>query len=98
MTSNIDLVLETGLQQRVPVFGILDFMAEWGALGAYGPSPYQAGRRVAHYVDQIGKGARPGDLAVESVDPTFVVNLKAARCLGVSLPPTLLYHADRAIR
>lgn len=98
VTSNIDVVLETSLERRVPAFGILDFMAEWGALGAYGPSPYQAGRRVAHYVDKIVKGATPGELPVEPLDPTFTVNLKAAACLGVSIPPAVLHQADRVIR
>ena len=98
LVANADLVVERSLEQRVPAFGILDFMAEWGALGAYGPSPSQAGRRVAHYVDKIVKGAKPGDLPVEPLDPTFVVNLKAAACLGVTVPPTVLHQADRVIR
>jgi putative ABC transport system substrate-binding protein len=96
--SNVDLVLETSLEQRVPAFGLQDFMADWGALGAYGPSAYQAGGRDALYVDKISKGAKPGDLPVEPVDPTFVVNLKAAECLGVSLPLEVLHQADRVIR
>jgi putative ABC transport system substrate-binding protein len=96
--SNVDLVLETSLGQRVPAFGLQDFMADWGALGAYGPSAYQAGGRDALYVDKISKGAKPGDLPVEPVDPTFVVNLKAAECLGVSLPLEVLHQADRVIR
>lgn len=98
VVSNADLVLETSLEQRVPTFGPLDYLADWGALGAYGPSPYEAGRRVAHYVDRIVKGARPGDLRVELLDPIFVINQKAARCLGVSLPSTLLHQANRIIR
>jgi putative ABC transport system substrate-binding protein len=96
--SNVDLVLETSLGQRVPAFGLQDFMADWGALGAYGPSAYQAGGRDALYVDKISKGAKPGDLPVEPVDPTFVINLKAAECLGVSLPLEVLHQADRVIR
>jgi putative ABC transport system substrate-binding protein len=96
--SNIDLVLETSLEQGVPTFGLQDFMADWGALGAYGPSTYQAGGRVARYVDKISKGAKPGDLPVEPIDPTMVVNLKAAACLGVSLPLPVLHQADRVIR
>jgi putative ABC transport system substrate-binding protein len=96
--SNMDLVLETSLAQRVPVFGLQDFMADWGALAAYGPSAFQAGSRVAGYVDKISKGAKPGDLPVEPVDPTFVVNLKAATCLGVNLPLSVLQQADRVIR
>jgi putative tryptophan/tyrosine transport system substrate-binding protein len=96
--SNVDLVLETSLEQRVPAFGLQDFMADWGALGAYGPSAYQAGGRDASYVDKISKGAKPGDLPVEPVDPTFVINLKAAECLDVSLPLEVLHQADRVIR
>jgi putative ABC transport system substrate-binding protein len=98
LVANADLVVEKSLEQGVPAFGILDFIAEWGALAAYGPSPYQAGRRAAHYADKIFKGMKPGDLPVEPLDPTFVVNLKAAACLGVSVPPTLLHQADRVIR
>jgi putative ABC transport system substrate-binding protein len=96
--TNLDLILEASLEQRVPTFGLQDFMADWGALGAYGPSVYQAGGRIARYVDKIAKGAKPGDLPVEPIDPTLVVNLKAAECLGVSVPLPLLHQADRIIR
>jgi ABC-type uncharacterized transport system substrate-binding protein len=41
---------------------------------------------------------KPGDLPVEPVDPTFVINLKAAECLGISLPLEVLHQADRVIR
>jgi putative tryptophan/tyrosine transport system substrate-binding protein len=96
--SNMDLVLEKSLEQGVPTFGLQDFMADWGAIGAYGPSAYQAGGRLAGYIDKISRGARPGDLPVEPTDPTFVINLKAATCLGVPLPLTVLQQADRVIR
>lgn len=96
--SNVDLVLETSLAQRVPAFGLQDFMAEWGALAAYGPSAFQAGSRVAGYVDKISRGAKPGDLAVEPLDPTFVINMKTAECLGASLPLEVLRQADRVLR
>jgi putative ABC transport system substrate-binding protein len=96
--SNVDLILEASLERRVPAFGLQDFMADWGALGAYGPSAYQAGGRDAFYVDRISKGVKPGDLPVEPVDPTFVINLRAAECLGISLPLEVLHQADRVIR
>jgi putative ABC transport system substrate-binding protein len=96
--SNLDLVLETSLAQRVPTFGLMDYMADWGALTAYGPSAYQAGVRVARYLDKISNGAKPGDIAVEPIDPTFVVNLKTAECLGVSVPFEVLRQVDRVIR
>ena len=62
----------------------MEYMADWGAIAASGPSAYQAGTRVASYVDKIVKGAKPGDLPIEPVDPEFVVNLKAAACHGVT--------------
>ena len=96
--SNLDLVIETSLAQRVPAMGLFDYTADFGAIAAYGPSAFQAGARVARYVDKVSKAAKPGDLPVEPVDPTFVVNLKAAECLGVSLPLQVLQQADRIIR
>jgi len=96
--SNVDLVLETSLEHRVPAFGLQDYMADWGALAAYGPSAYESGAHDARYVDKISKGAKPGDLAIEPIDPTFVVSLKAAKCLGISPPLEVLRQADRIIR
>jgi putative ABC transport system substrate-binding protein len=96
--ANVDLLIDTSLEQRVPAFGLQDFMADWGTLAAYGPSAYDAGAHDALYVDKITKGARPGDLAIEPIDPIFVVNLKAAECLRISLPPEVLHQADRVIR
>jgi putative ABC transport system substrate-binding protein len=96
--ANVDLVIETSLEQRVPAFGLQDFMALWGAIAAYGPSAYEAGGRDALYIDKIIKGARPGDLPVEPVDPNYLINLKVAACLGVSVPLEVLHQADRVIR
>ena len=96
--SNLDLMLETSLARRVPTFGLMDYIAKWGAIAAYGPSAHQAGERVARYLDKISNGAKPGELPVEATDPTYVVNLKAAECLGVSVPFDVLRQADRVIR
>jgi putative tryptophan/tyrosine transport system substrate-binding protein len=96
--SNLDLILGTSFEQRIPTFGLQDFMSDWGAIGSYGPSAYQAGARVARYIDKIAKGARPGDLPVEPIDPMMVVNLKAAACLGITVPDEVLRQADRVIR
>jgi putative ABC transport system substrate-binding protein len=96
--SSLDLIIPASVAHGVPIFGLQDFMADWGALASYGPSAFQAGGRVAQYVDKIVKGAKPGDLPVEPVDPIFAVNLKVANCLGLTVPLEVLHQADRVIR
>ena len=96
--ANLDLLIEESLARRVPAFGIFDYMAVWGAIAADGPSAHEAGALAASYVDKIGKGASPADLAVIPVDPKLVINLKAAQCLGVSVPLEVLGQADQVIR
>jgi putative ABC transport system substrate-binding protein len=96
--ANLDLLIEESLARRVPAFGIFDYMAVWGAVAADGPSAHEAGALAASYVDKIGKGASPADLAVIPVDPKLVINLKAAQCLGISVPLEVLGQADQVIR
>ncbi len=66
-----------------------------GALLAYGPSALDLSRRTARFVDRILKGARPAELPVETVRFELVVNLKTARGLGLTIPPSFLLRADQ---
>ena len=98
---NIDYlgaIAKLAVNHRLPtIFEVREFPAIGGLL-SYGPSIVDAMRRMAHYVDRILKGAKPGDLPIEQ--PTkfeLVVNMKTAKTLGLTIPPSLLLRADQII-
>jgi putative ABC transport system substrate-binding protein len=96
--SNVGPVVELAARHRLPaVFGSREFVVA-GGLMAYGVSYPDAYRRAASFVDKIFKGAKPADLPIEQ--PTkfeLVINMKTAKALGLSVPPSLLLRADQVI-
>jgi putative tryptophan/tyrosine transport system substrate-binding protein len=92
-------ILQLAAQSRLPVISDLRSFVDDGGLMSYGPSLPDLFRRAATYVDKILKGAKPGDLPVEQ--PTkfeLIINLKTAKAMGLTIPPTLLFQADEVIR
>ena len=98
MTLNRQRILDFAARTRLPVVAGWGPWVETGALLSYGPDVSASVRRAAAHVDGILKGASPGNLAVEQ--PTkldLMINMRTAKALGLSIPPTLLLRADRVI-
>ena len=98
-TAHQTRILELAIKNRLPVIYRGRASVEAGGLMAYGVSAEDLDRRAATYVDKILKGAKPGDLPVEQPKKfEFVINLKAAKQIGLTIPPNVLVRADRVIR
>jgi putative ABC transport system substrate-binding protein len=92
-------IMEFATKQRLPgVYAYVE-LVEAGGLMSYGPSYADMHRRAATFVDKILKGRKPSDLPVEQpMKFDFVINLKAAKQIGVTVPPNVLVRAGRVIR
>ena len=93
-----DRIIELAARQRLPaMYGWREFV-DVGGLMSYGPNVNALLRRAAGYVDRILKGAKPGDLPIEQ--PTkfeLIINLKTAKALNLTIPPSLLARADQVL-
>ena len=92
-------IVELAANHRLPAMYSLHEFVDDGGLMFYGPDLLVGYRRAADYVDKLLKGAKPADLPVEQ--PTkfeFVINLKASRRIGLTIPPNVLARADKVIR
>ena len=91
-------VVQLAAGHALPIFSQYSEYVDAGGLMAYGPSLPALYRRGAFYVDRLLKGARPSDLPVEQPEIfELVINLQAAKALGLELAPTLVARADRVI-
>jgi ABC-type uncharacterized transport system substrate-binding protein len=92
-------IVEFATKNRMPAMYAEPEFVDAGGLMSYAANSADLFRRAAVYVDKILKGTKPGDIPVEQ--PTkfeFVINLKAAKQIGLTIPPNVLARADRVIR
>jgi len=91
-------IADISLKNRLPGISMFGRFTEAGGLMSYGPNLPEDRTRLAFFIDKILKGAKPGDLPIEQ--PTkfeLVINLKTAKALGLTIPPSLLQRADQVI-
>ena len=91
-------IAKLAIEHRLPTMVPHRAYVEAGGLISYGPDFRDLGRRTAVFVDKILKGAKPADLPIQQAT-TFelVINLKTAKLLGLTIPPSLLVRADQVI-
>ena len=92
-------IIELAVKNRLPAIYHGSQFVEAGGLMSYGVNLLDLDRRAATYVDKILKGAKPGDLSVEQPKKfEFIMNLKAAGQISLTIPPNVLARADRVIK
>jgi putative ABC transport system substrate-binding protein len=98
-TTNRNRIVDFALKSRLPSMWANKVFVDAGGLMSYGADLAESYRRVAYYVDRILKGAKPADLPVEQpMKFELVFNLKTAKQIGLTIPQSLLYRADKVIR
>ena len=97
--TNRAMIIELAAKHRLPAIYQATLYAEAGGLMSYGPDPLDNWRRAATYVDKILKGAKPAELPVQQpMKFEFVINLKTAKQIGLTIPSHVLLQADRVIK
>ena len=98
-SSNQNRIADLAVKNRLPAIYVLRDIVDRGGLMSYGPNQTETFRRAAVFVDKILKGVKPADIPVEQ--PTkfeLVINLKTAKQIGLTIPQSVLYRADRVIK
>ena len=98
-TSHQAQIVGQATKNRLPSVYVESDWVEAGGLMSYGPNTNERWRRAAYYIDKILKGAKPADLPVERPRKfEFVINLKAAKEIGLTIPGSVLYRVDRVVK
>ena len=93
------MIPDLAVKNRLPAIYYNSTIVNNGGLMSYGASITDLDRRAATYVDKILKGAKPADLPVEQPKKfEFIINLKAAKQIGLTIPPNVLVRADNVIK
>jgi putative ABC transport system substrate-binding protein len=99
INANLKRIAALALESRLPAMYYSSLSVDFGGLMSYGADLEESYRRVAFYVDKILKGAKPAELPVEQPKKfEFVINLKAAKQIGLTIPPNVLARADKVIK
>jgi len=99
VTSQAQLVVDTATCKKLPTMFSEQSLVAMGGLASYGQNFHEVGRLSAKYVQKVMTGGQPRDMRVETVDKfELVINLKAAKQIGLTIPPNVLARADRVIK